>query len=95
MVFVAEGGEYTASLEGIDLAEICITSRTTLTLGDMTGEAFSLDEVPGVSVVPGYAEGEKCERCWQVPYEVERNSDHPDICNRCADAVSNLTAAAE
>ena len=38
---------------------------------------------------------EKCERCWQVLPEVGRNSDHPDICNRCAEAVSNLTAAAE
>ena len=93
VVFVAE--EYAASLEGIDLAEICITSGATLTLGDTTGEAFSLDEVPGVSVVHGNAEGEKCERCWQVLPEVGRNSDHPDICNRCAEAVSNLTAAAE
>ena len=49
VVFVAE--EYAASLEGVDLAEICITSGATLTLGDTTGEAFSLDEVPGVSVV--------------------------------------------
>tara|TARA_Y100001954_G_scaffold231935_1_gene282325 strand:- start:6903 stop:9788 length:2886 start_codon:yes stop_codon:yes gene_type:complete len=93
VVFVAE--EYAASLEGIDLAEICITSGATLTLGDTTGEAFSLDEVPGVSVVHGNAEGEKCERCWQVLPEVGRNSDHPDICNRCAEAVSNHTAVAE
>ena len=88
MVFVAE--EYAASLEGLDLAEICITSGATLTFGDTTGEAFSLDEVPGVSVVHCNAEGEKCERCGQVLPEVGRNSDHPDICNRCAEAVSNL-----
>ncbi|MGB0629263.1 MAG: isoleucine--tRNA ligase [Alphaproteobacteria bacterium] len=87
--------DYAGVLDGIDLAEICITSEATLSIGAATGDAFTLEDVPGVSVVPGSAEGEKCERCWQVLAEVGSNSDHPDICNRCADAVADLPAAAE
>ena len=93
IVSVAE--EYAESLDGIDLAEICITSDITLKIGDATGDAFALGDVPGVSVVPGNAEGAKCERCWQVLPEVGSNRDHPDICNRCAEAIADFPAAAE
>ena len=92
-ISVAE--EYAESLSGIDLAEICITSDAKLSIGTPIGDGFTLDDVPGVSVVPGLAGGKKCERCWQVLPEVGNNADHPHICNRCADAVANLPAAAE
>ena len=92
-ISVAE--EYAESLSGIDLAEICITSDAKLSIGTPSGDGFTLDDVPGVSVVPGLAGGKKCERCWQVLPEVGNNADHPHICNRCADAVANLPAAAE
>ena len=92
-ISVAE--EYAESLSGIDLAEICITSDAKLSIGTPSGDGFTLDDVPGVSVVPGLAGGKKCERCWQVLPEVGNNADHPHICKRCADAVANLPATAE
>jgi isoleucyl-tRNA synthetase len=34
------------------------------------------------------AEGEKCERCWNVTPEVGVNPDHPSLCKRCVEVVS-------
>ena len=89
------GGEYAAALDGVDLAEISITSDIVVEYGDAPGTAFTIDDVPGVAVVPGLAGGGKCERCWQVLDEVGMEGDDPDICNRCADAVADFPAAAE
>jgi len=35
------------------------------------------------------AEGEKCERCWNVTQDVGVNAQHPTVCGRCADAVEH------
>ncbi|MEE2996508.1 MAG: isoleucine--tRNA ligase [Pseudomonadota bacterium] len=85
--------DYTNSLHGVDLAEICITSGATLNVGE--GEGFSLDDVPGVTVVPAPADGKKCERCWQVLPEIGSNRDHPDICNRCVASIAYLSSVPE
>ena len=55
----------------------------------MTGEG----DVTAVVIAP--ADGQKCERCWQVLAEVGKRADHPEICGRCADAVAHHRAAAE
>ncbi|MCS6921421.1 MAG: isoleucine--tRNA ligase, partial [Elioraea sp.] len=72
-------------------AEICITSG--MTLADTPPEAdvapFSLDDVPGVTVIPRRALGEKCLRCWKVLPEVGTHPDHPGLCDRCHDAVTS------
>ena len=36
------------------------------------------------------APGSKCSRCWKVLPEVGANKDHPELCNRCVDAVEHL-----
>jgi isoleucyl-tRNA synthetase len=50
--------------------------------------------VPGVAVVPGLAEGAKCQGCWQVLPDVGRVPAAPETCGRCADAVQHLNAVA-
>jgi isoleucyl-tRNA synthetase len=40
------------------------------------------------------AQGEKCERCWQVLTEVGTHQHHPTLCDRCTDAVEQLDSAA-
>jgi isoleucyl-tRNA synthetase len=87
--------EYRDAVRGIDLAELCITSSAELAEGPAPGEAFRLPDVPGVAVVIAPADGQKCERCWQVLAEVGKRADHPEICGRCADAVAHHRAAAE
>jgi len=79
-------------LEGIDFAEICITSG--ITIGshadyhdDPNADTFSLPDAPGVIVSFERASGDKCERCWKFLEEVGNDPEHPGLCGRCADAV--------
>ncbi len=90
-----EPAELRAALEGLDLAEICITSDLTLAAEAPPAGAFALDEVAGVGVVVDRAGGEKCERCWRVLPEVGSFPQAPGTCGRCADAVQFLGAAAQ
>ncbi len=85
---VYAGADDVAAMDGIDLAEVAITSAATLAQGAPPPGAFTLDEAPGVGVVAGLAEGAKCGRCWQVLPEVGGVPGHADLCGRCADAVA-------
>ncbi|WP_028029813.1 isoleucine--tRNA ligase [Gemmobacter nectariphilus] len=71
-----------AALKGVDMAEVCIVSAIALTADPEPAEAFRLPEVPGVAVVFEKAEGEKCERCWQILPDVGSHA-HPCTCARC------------
>jgi len=86
--------EYKALLDGLDFSEISISSSITLSTDAAPKEGFTLPDVEGVAAVVGLAEGMKCERCWQVLPEVGSHADHPDLCNRCHDAVTHLRKAA-
>ena len=60
-------------------------------------EVFICSQVtsmPSGDVGVEVATGKKCERCWQVLPEVGSHPDHPDLCNRCHDAVIYLRKAA-
>ncbi len=84
-----------ALFDGIDAAELFITSGARFTDADTPPDAFTLDDVPGIAVVPAPAEGEKCERCYQVLKEVGEDAEHSTVCNRCADAVRHFQPLAE
>ena len=83
-----------AALDGLELAEIAITSDATLLEGEPPAGAFTLPDVAGIGVVPKPAEGEKCVRCWQVLPDVGTHG-HDGICGRCATAVAHAPKAAE
>lgn len=58
--------------------------------------AGSYDEAPEnavkldtAAIVVTKAEGETCERCWVVTPEVGAVEEHPTLCSRCADVVTN------
>ncbi|MEO5338364.1 MAG: isoleucine--tRNA ligase [Magnetospirillum sp. WYHS-4] len=70
-----------------EVAELFITSDARFADGEAPDGAFALPDVPGVKVVPGLAQGSKCERCWKVLPQVGAEADHPTLCPRCADAV--------
>ncbi|MFC6047852.1 isoleucine--tRNA ligase, partial [Methylobacterium hispanicum] len=55
-VYVADP-DLLAAVEGVDFADICITSDISVVAGDGPAEAFRLDEVRGVAVEPRPAEG--------------------------------------
>ena len=75
--------------EFADLAAICITSGIKVVRDKVPANAFTLDDAPGIGVVPARASGEKCERCWQIFEKLEADG----VCARCADAVATLEAA--
>ncbi|BBK34633.1 isoleucyl-tRNA synthetase [Stella humosa] len=85
-----------AAFAGLSLAEIAITSSAALTVveGEALENAFRLDDVPGVAVVPRLADGQKCQRCWRILPEVGQVARHEDLCVRCAEAVPGLTSEA-
>ncbi|MEE9249686.1 MAG: isoleucine--tRNA ligase [Alphaproteobacteria bacterium] len=87
-------GDHVVAMEGVDLAEIAITSGATLIAGEAPEDAFALADVADVWVAPGLAEGRKCLRCWRVLQEVGRDAAHEEVCGRCADAVDHVLAAA-
>ncbi len=79
--------EVLAALRSVDFAELCITSGLQLTADPMPGEAFRLPDVPGVGVVFELAEGQKCQRCWQILPDVGSHA-HPGTCQRCNDVLA-------
>ena len=87
--------ELRAALDGVDMAEIAITSDLAFVAGPPPAAAFRLDDVPGVAVVAESAQGSKCERCWRLLPEVGQVAASPDLCERCADAVHGLAVPAQ
>ena len=87
--------DYISVMADIDCAEIGITSDATLTTERAAVEAFTLDDVADVAIVPYHAVGEKCVRCYRVLPEVGSVAGHAELCVRCADAVDHFPVAAE
>jgi isoleucyl-tRNA synthetase len=86
--------DYIAAFAGLDPAELFITSAATLVPGEAPAGAFVLPDVAGVGVVSVAADGQKCQRCWQVLPEVGSSAKHPGLCHRCEDAVGTLPKVA-
>ncbi|MBB6309221.1 isoleucine--tRNA ligase [Xanthobacter tagetidis] len=84
-----------AALDGLDLAEICITSDATLLKDEGPQDAFRLAEVPGVAVEPALAQGRKCARSWKISPLVGTDSEFPDVTPRDAAALREFAAARE
>ena len=76
-----------ATLRASDFAEVCITSDISIAEGAGPANAFRLDDVKNVAVVPGKAEGLKCARSWKISKEIGQDKDFPDITPRDAEAV--------
>ncbi|WOC15496.1 isoleucine--tRNA ligase [Pseudochrobactrum sp. MP213Fo] len=91
-----------SALDGLDLAEICITSDVKIsdqpaadeacTLSNSSGEAFTLSDVAGVAVIPEKATGTKCARSWRYTHDVGSDSAFPDVSARDAAALHELKA---
>jgi len=76
-----------AILNGLNLAEIAITSAAHVVTGEGPADAFRLADVPGVAASFHHAQGDKCARCWMILPEVGNVPDSPDLCHRCSEAV--------
>ena len=66
------------------LATVFIVSQVELAQG---GEGEQKGETAGLSVTVAPANGEKCERCWNINETVGTCADHKTLCSRCAGIV--------
>lgn len=92
VVYLAED-ELLGAVQGLDFAEVCITSGVAIERGEGPANAFRLEEVKGVAVVPRPASGRKCARSWKVSPEVGSDPDYPEVTPRDAAALREWDAA--
>ena len=91
VVYIADA-DLRAALEGLDMAEIAITSGFEVREGTAPADAFTIDEVRGVAVVPALASGTKCARSWRYTDDVGSDPEFPDVSARDAAALRELKA---
>ena len=82
-----------AALDGVDFAEVCITSDIAATQGLGPEGTFRLGETPGVGVVVARATGVKCARSWRYFDPNTADPEYPDVTPRDAQALRELKAA--
>ncbi|MEJ2125641.1 MAG: isoleucine--tRNA ligase [Alphaproteobacteria bacterium] len=75
-----------------DWAEIAITSAATLHAGKTPGDAFRLEDVEGVAVVPSLAKGKNGARSWRILLDVGSDAEFPELSPRDAAAVREFDA---
>jgi isoleucyl-tRNA synthetase len=81
------------ALDGLDFAEICITSQITVSDAPAPADAFRIEGDDAVAVVPAKAKGRKCARSWRVLQEVGTDPQFPELSLRDAAAVREIEAA--
>jgi isoleucyl-tRNA synthetase len=92
-VYVTDG-DLMAGLDGVDMAEVCITSDISISAKAAPADAFTLPNEPGVGVIVKRAEGKKCARSWRITKDVGSDPAYPDLSARDAAAVREIDARA-
>ncbi len=90
-IYINDEALYEA-VKDIDWAETSITSGARLINGALPDDAFRLDEVSTIGVVPVLAKGEKCARSWKITDDVGSDPDFPALSERDAKAVREFDA---
>jgi len=91
LVYIADA-DLRAALDGIDLAEIAITSGAEVSAYAPPAGLFTLDDVAGVAVDARKADGRKCARSWRYTDDVGSDPAFPDVSARDAAALHELRA---
>ena len=83
--------DYLRALEGVDFAEVCITSDVAVEFGTPIPEgAFRLLDAADVEVIVERAQGVKCARSWRYFDPASALPDFPDVSPRDAEALREL-----
>jgi isoleucyl-tRNA synthetase len=90
-VFIADASLLDA-LDGVDFAEVCITSDIAIETSPAPEAAFALADTPGVAVVVERAAGVKCARSWKYFDPATADPEFPDVTFRDAEALRELRA---
>ncbi len=81
-----------AALDGVDLAEVAITSSISVVATPAPEGAFTLPDVAGVAVVPVKLTGKRCARSWRIVADVGSDPEFPDLSARDAAAYREWLA---
>ena len=82
------------ALDGVDFAEVCITSDIAIDpVDDVPANAFTLPDAPGVAVVVERALGIKCARSWKYFDPSTIDPQYPGVTPRDAQALRELGEA--
>ncbi len=93
IVYIADPA-LAAALEGVDFAEVCITSDVTIETRAAAPEgAFRSRDAEGVAVVVERARGVKCARSWRYFDPATADPEYPDVTPRDAAALRELAKA--
>jgi isoleucyl-tRNA synthetase len=83
------------ALEGVDMAEVAITSAfEVLPLEKAPENAFRLAQETAAAVAIKPAPGRKCARSWKYAENVGSDADYPDVTPRDAAALREFDALA-
>jgi isoleucyl-tRNA synthetase len=74
-----------------DLRSLLIVSQASLVKDEALENAFRSDDVDGLLIGVAPAPGDKCERCWVHDTTVGNHSEQPTICQRCQDALEQIS----
>jgi isoleucyl-tRNA synthetase len=74
---------------GVDaLAQLLLVSR--VQLESAAGDATSGEAALPLGVEVGRSEFAKCQRCWNLRKSVGQDTEHADLCDRCASVVAAM-----
>lgn len=87
-LFVSESAKAQfEKISAMPLSMIFIVSETKVVFG--SGEGYEGDEFKGIAIRIEPCNAPKCIRCWMHNDHVGENAEHPELCPRCAAAVSD------
>jgi isoleucyl-tRNA synthetase len=92
-VVYVDNAELAKAIDGVDMAEIAITSGWQTGHGQASAGAFALPDVPGVAVIVERAEDrglKKCARSWRYTADVGSDREFPEVSARDAEVLHEL-----
>jgi isoleucyl-tRNA synthetase len=92
-VVYVDDADLMSGLEGLDMAEVCLTSAIEVIAGPLPGDAVVASDVKSVGVIPKRAEGTKCARSWRITKDVGSDPAYPDLSARDAAAMREIDGA--
>jgi isoleucyl-tRNA synthetase len=81
-----EGAKAFEAIKDENLSQLFIVSKVTVTQGAGTG--YAAQEYKGAVIDVAASSAPKCVRCWVHDEQVGENAEHPELCPRCASAIS-------
>ena len=91
-VVYVDDADLMSGLEGVDMAEVCITSGIEVIAGPLPEGAVVASDAKCVGVIPQRAEGKKCARSWRITKDVGSDPAYPDLSARDAAAMREIDA---